>query len=91
MKGKKLFMLLGALDDEEFNLLGKAARSPLMNTNQRIVALYEYIQPCYPTFEGPALEGKVLFSHLFLEEAYNDYKLRRLLSSFSQLVERFLL
>ena len=90
MKGKKLFMLLGALDDEEFNLLGKAARSPLMNTNQRIVALYEYIQPYYPTFEGPALEGKVLFSHLFPEEAYNDYKLRRLLSSFSQLVERFL-
>ncbi|MCB0566848.1 MAG: hypothetical protein KDD01_20970 [Phaeodactylibacter sp.] len=90
MKGKKLFILLSALDAEEFTLLGRAVRSPLMNTNQRVVALYEYFQSFYPLLEGPELEGEVLFSCLFPDEAYNDYKLRRLISSLSQLVEQFL-
>lgn len=90
MKGKKLFTLLSALDAEEFGLLGRAANSPLMNTDPRVVALYDYLKPYYPGFEGPGLESGLLFSQLFPDEEYNDYKLRRLLSSLSRLVEQFM-
>ena len=90
MKGKKLFALLSALDAEEFSLLGRAANSPLMNTNPRVAALYDCLQPHYPNFKGPGLKSKVLFAQLFPGEAYNDYKLRRLLSSLSRLVEQFM-
>lgn len=90
MKGKKLFTLLSALDEEEFSQLGRAVHSPLMNTNPRIAALYTYLQSSYPGFDGPRLKSSVLFSHLFPEEEYNDYKLRRLLSGLSRLTEKFL-
>ena len=90
MKGKKLYRLLGSLDAEEFRLLGRAVDSPLMNTNPRVASLYYYLQPHYPTFDAPALQAEPLFTYLFPSQPYDDYKLRRLLSSLSRLVEQFL-
>lgn len=90
MKGKKLFELLRALDAEEFQLLKRAVRSPLMNTNQRLVELYDCLQPFYPAFKGAGLKSGALFAHLFPGEAYNDYKLRRLLSDLSVLVKEYM-
>ncbi len=90
MKGKKLFTLLRALDAGEFKQLKRAACSPLLNTNERVVGLYDYLQPFYPGFEGPELEDKALYGHLFPGESYDDYKLRRLLSGMSRLVERYM-
>lgn len=83
-------MLLSALSPEEFGLLGKAANSPLLNTNSRVAALYDYLHPFYPSFSGQGLEDGEVFSRLFPDEKYNDYKLRRLLSALSALVEQFL-
>lgn len=90
MKGKKLYMLLRTLDEGEFKLLGKAAVSPLMNSNQRVVALYEYLKLYYPDFERAGMQEEEMFAHLFPEEKYNDYKLRRVLSALSRLVMDFL-
>lgn len=86
-----MFTLFGGLSREEFRLLGKAVHSPLMNTNRRVIALYEYLSPFHPVFEGVELKSGVLFSRLFPEEPFDDYKLRRLLSAFSQAVEQFLI
>ncbi len=90
MKGKKMFSLLRSLDAEEFGQLSQAVRSPLINTNSRVVSLYDYLAPLYPGFDGPELEDESLFEALFPGEGYTDYKLRRLLSAFTKACERFL-
>lgn len=90
MKGKKLLILLNSMNDEEFRSLSRAVHSPLINTNERISRLYGYFEDHFPDFTGALSKPEELFKLLFPEEPYNDYKLRRLLSGFTQLVGTFL-
>ncbi|MEZ5042354.1 MAG: hypothetical protein R2828_20815 [Saprospiraceae bacterium] len=91
MKGKKLFQLLACLTNEEFKLLAKAIKSPLWNTNDRLILVYRQLKPFYPAFEVKEKNYHQIYRVLFKEAAYNDYKLRRLFSELTKITERFLI
>lgn len=91
MKGKKLILLLQSLEAEEFKRFQIFIQSPFHNSNKRLLQVYKLLKASYPHFEGKALTDESLFSKLFPKETFNDYKLRRVLSQFTKLLEHYLL
>ena len=91
MKEGKLFYLLSQLSPEEYKGLKKAVHSPLLNTNQRLVALYEALKPAFPNFENSDKYREKLFQQVYPNEAYNHGKLHKLFTAFSQLIINYLL
>ncbi len=91
MKGKKLFQLLSSLSKEEFKLVAKALKSPLWNTNDRIIKVYDQIKPYYPVFDLTEKHHHRIYTATFDQASYDDYKFRRLLSDLTKIVERFLI
>lgn len=91
MKGKKLFQLLSSLSKEEFKLVAKALKSPLWNTNNRMIKVYEQIKPFYPLFDLNEKQYQHIYTATFDQASYDDYKFRRLLSDLTKIIERFLI
>jgi len=87
----KLFQLLSALSTADMKLLRKAVLSPLLNTNQTVVHLFEILRPKHPHFDSSPKARKKLFERLFPEEEYYDYKLRRLFSDLVEVIEHLLI
>lgn len=85
----KLFQLLENLSKEEFKVLRKAVLSPLFTTNEKVVVLFEQLRSLYPNFDASEEGRRRLFSKIFKEAAYNNYKLRRLFSELTRVVEDF--
>ncbi len=90
MKGRKLLKLLQSLKEGEFQELSKAVNAPLLNTNERVGNLYDHLCSFFPKLEDAFSDEQALFAALFPGEPFDDYKLRRLLSAFTQVVESFL-
>lgn len=89
MKGKKLIELLQTMDEEEFRHLRKALKSPLWNTDFNIEKLYAHLKKFYPHFQAASLSDEKIFAAVY-GSAFDDYKLRRLLSSFYSIVLKYL-
>lgn len=90
MKGKKLFHLLSSLSEEEYKLLHKAVRSPIWNTNEHLHTLYLQLKPFHPNFHLSEKHYHKIYDKIFKQQAYDDYKLRRLFSEFTKVIEHFL-
>ncbi len=91
MKGKKLFQLLSSLSKDEFKLVAKVLKSPLWNTNNRMIKVYEQIKPFYPLFDLNEKQYQHIYTATFDQASYDDYKFRRLLSDLTKIIERFLI
>lgn len=91
MKGGKLFILLKALSRQEFKDLKKVVCSPIYNTNERMLFLYEALKPLYPNFGYVQKEKERLFETVFPGEPFNNYKIHRLFTQMTQVVEEYLL
>ncbi len=91
MKGKKLFHLLSSLSDEEYKRLQKAVRSPIWNTNEHLLTLYAQLKPFHPNFDLSEKHYHRIYHKVFNQQQYDDYKLRRLFSEFTKVIEQFLI
>lgn len=87
----KTFQLLATLSREELKLLRKAVKSPLYNTNPKVVRLFEVLRPMHPDFDDSLKAKQKLFKKLFPKAAYNDYKLRWHFTELTKVIEQLLL
>jgi len=87
----KVFKLLSSLSKQELKLLKKAVLSPLYNTNDNVVCLFEFLRPMHPDFSDTIQTRKKLFKKLFPKEDFYDYKLRQLFSDLTKVIESLLL
>lgn len=87
----KVFQLLAALSTSDMKLLRKAVLSPLFNTNQTVVRLFEILRPRHPHFDESLKARQKLFAKLFPNEEYYDYKLRRLFTDLVDVIENLLI
>lgn len=91
MKGVKLFLILEGLSGPEIKELKKAVQSPLYNTNERLVNLYEVLRKQHPTFPNTTAFKEKIFRETFPTEPFNDQKLRRAFSKLREVTEQFLI
>lgn len=85
-----MFHLLSSLSKAEFKLLYKAIKSPLWNTNEHLHTLYAQLRPFYPHFDLADRQFYRIYEKVFQQATYDDYKLRRLFSEFTKVLEQFL-
>ena len=91
MKGGKLFELLKSLSKAEFKDLKKVVCSPIYNTNERMLLLYEALKLQFPDFDTSEKGKEKLFAKVFSEESFNNYKIHRLFTQMTQVLEEYLL
>ncbi len=89
MHSSKLIQLLKVCSKKELQLFNKFVCSPFFNTNQNVVALYEYIRKCAPNFRSRKLERHRLFAAVFSGEDYKEIKLQQFMSELVGLLEEF--
>lgn len=82
--------LLQSLTEEEFKRLQLFIQSPFHNSNKRLLKVYRLLKPHFPDFQSKQLKEERLFTQLFPGDGFDDYKLRRLFSQFTKLVEQYL-
>ena len=91
VKGVKLFLILKGLSGHEIKELKKAVQSPLYNTNERLICLYEVLKKQHPIFPNTTTFKEKIFRRIFPTEAFNDQKLRRAFSQLREVTEQFLI
>lgn len=91
MKGGKLFELLKSLSKTEFKDFKKVVCSPIYNTNERMLLLYEALKPQFPHFDISGLGKEKLFAKAFPGESFNNYKIHRLFTQMTQVLEEYLI
>ena len=91
MKGGKLFQLLLNLKPEEWKGLKKMVVSPVYNTNKTVGILLAELEKQKPDFD-PSQKGKeLLFKKIWPGKTFNNYKIHRLYTQLTQLVEEYFL
>ncbi len=90
MQNSKLIRLLTSLQREEFRRFGQFLHSPFFNTNEKFVALYNYIARYYPGLFSPKLSKEKAFAALFPKETYDDNRMRQIMFRMTKLAEDFL-
>lgn len=91
MYNSSLFQIIKTLSSDEFERLGDFLRSPLHNSSQMCLKLYDLIAKTYPRLEAPALSKESAMIKLFKGKTDSEASsLRNLMSQLKGLVEQFL-
>ncbi len=75
---------LDILDQEELDKFEKFINSPFFNSRPKIIALFEYLK------NNENVNKESAFSAVYINEKYNDARIRRLFSDFTAILEKFL-
>lgn len=87
----KIFQLLHCLSKQELKLLRKAVLSPLFNTNEQVVKLFDLLNKQHPNFDDSLAAKRKLFKKLFPKKGFSEPKLRQLFSQLTKIIEQFLI
>ncbi|HMS64331.1 MAG TPA: hypothetical protein PKD83_03655 [Ignavibacteria bacterium] len=90
MVNTKLILLLKTLSRQETIKLKDFIYSPYFNKNQNVIRLYEEVISFYPEFDPEKCTEEKIFSVLFMNEKYNYFKLKNIISDLYQLSISFL-
>ena len=86
----KLFVLIRNLKKEEHKRVRNFIVSPYFNRKPELVKLYDYIIRLYPNFPSKKLDRKEVYKELFPAKGYDEKEITYMMSSLSQLIERYL-
>ncbi|MCI5081706.1 MAG: hypothetical protein MRY78_08445, partial [Saprospiraceae bacterium] len=89
MKKLKLLQAIASCTEEEMGRLEDFLQSPYFNKDKQVLSLFHLLKPFYPSFESAELTKFFLYQQLFPDEAYDDKRLRYLMSSLNKLIEQF--
>lgn len=87
----KLFVLLESFSSEELRGAKKAVQSPIFNSNKRIELLFDFLRKKHPVFPRTDKFKNEIYTKIYPNGTYNDYKLRRIFSELREVLEDYLL
>jgi|GEM_PF-6316764 len=90
MAAYKLFKLVRILQVEELAEVAKYLDAPVFNTNERCNRLFRALCKFHPTMDSEKLTKERLYDKVFDKSAYDDGKMRKLMTQLAQLIERYL-
>lgn len=90
MFGSKLMDMLGSLSNKELKKFSEYVYSPLFNKNNKLLSFIDYIVENSSNYQSEAYSKSKVHEKLFPGEAYNDQKVRDMMSYMSRLLEDFL-
>ncbi len=81
--------LLSGISKEEFENFGGFIRSPYFNKLPRLIKLYGYIEKNFAKIEEGHITRESISAFMYPEEKFKNGSIRKLLSDFWKLLERF--
>ncbi|MEZ5013193.1 MAG: hypothetical protein R2794_02780 [Chitinophagales bacterium] len=82
--------ILKTFTNQELRQFDEYLRSPFFNKNQTILQAFELIRSFHPAYDHPDLERTRLFKRIFGVDAYDEQKLRYLMTDLTKQLEEFL-
>lgn len=86
----KLLQLFSCLQKEEVKQLRKAVHSPLLNTNPKVIQLFDLLRPYHPDLDPILADRSKIFRKVFPKASFSEQKLRKLFSELTRVIENFL-
>ncbi len=90
MRESKLTELICGLSRNELKKFGEFLNSPYHNKSKNIIRLYDFIADNIEEFETNTLTREWVAHSVFPDETYNDQNVRTLTSTFTRLIEKFI-
>ncbi|MBS1494835.1 MAG: hypothetical protein JST55_15075 [Bacteroidetes bacterium] len=82
--------LLQGISKEEFEKFGDFIKSPYFNKLPRLIKLYEYINSQYSSAGIDSITRESISLYMYPNEEFKNESIRKLLSDFARMLERFL-
>ncbi|MBN8570516.1 MAG: hypothetical protein J0M18_12885 [Ignavibacteria bacterium] len=82
--------LLQGISKEEFERFGDFVRSPYFNKLPRLIKLFDYLNERYSEAEIESVTRESISLFMYPKEEFKNESIRKLLSDFARLLERFL-
>lgn len=86
----KSIVILKTFSPQEIRQFDEFLSSPFFNKNQTLIQAFSIIRGMYPAFDDPNLERTKLFKLIFTGEAYDEQKLRYLMTDLTKQLEEYL-
>lgn len=86
----KPVLILRNFSQKEFRDFEKFLSAELFPSWMYLQQLIKIIRPYFPALDAPALEKKKVFRKLFPEDAFDENKMRHVLSDFAKALEEFI-
>lgn len=90
MRESKLTEMVKGISPAEFRKFGEFLNSPYHNKSRKIIQLYELINFNYDEFDANVITNEKIAKAIFSGEGDKDQNVRTLISSFTALLEEFL-
>src|SRR4030095_15838530 len=74
----------------EIEQLGNFMVSPFFNSRPKLISLFHYLKKKYPNISKLDISKETIFAEIYKDENYSDTKVRKLISDFTILFEKFL-
>lgn len=91
MRESKLTEMIKGISPAEFKKFGEFINSPYHNKSRKIIQLYELINFNYDEFDANTVTNEKIAKAIFQGEGDKDQNVRTLVSSFTSLLEEFLI
>ncbi|MCI5058480.1 MAG: hypothetical protein MRY83_20375 [Flavobacteriales bacterium] len=90
MEQSKLLLGLKTLNDLEFKRFARFVSSAYFNKNSHVVDFVHFLKKRHPNYQKDAVNKEKIY-HFLYKGAYNDLKIRQLISQTFALLEKFLI
>lgn len=91
MQDSKLISLLKTFDENTLAELKKFVASPFHNEQKKVISLYQILHKLAPTYQKPNIEKEYIWKQIYHKEAYNDIRIRRLMTDLLRVCEAFII
>ena len=91
MRESKLTEMVKGISPAEFKKFGEFLNSPYHNKSRKIIQLYELINFSYDEFDANIITNEKIAKAIFSGEGDKDQNVRTLISTFTSLLEEFLI
>lgn len=85
-----MLISINSLSCGEMELFERFISSPYFNTRTKITQLFKILAAKYPNITSEDTDKKNIATKLYPDSRYNDEKVRKILSDFTQIYEKFL-
>lgn len=86
----KIIEVIKTFSPEEIKGFRNYVRSPLHNSNKKVIKLFELLRKYYPDFTSKNIQKETLFKKLYPAKNYSDIVMRILISDMLRLAEEYL-
>ncbi len=90
MHDSKLLALLKTIQEEDHTSLLDFFQSPYFNKNEKIIKLVKHLLQFSPDYQSEKLSKEFCYQLLYPETAFEDARIRRLMSKTLKLLEQFI-